>query len=871
MPGLGAVTRGLVALRRQFPNVEDEALELFADAGGGRPDHDGIVALGEMQLEAAQAGPAASSASQLLPTRSCEVRLLAADPAAAAGRKSPDEDCGRRFELRFEGGEDPPRMGTVLLIEGLDAGDDPANPRVAAMAIPTGEVLALEPQAPPTCFWVREYGMHELRLQMPGGAVRRCSFMVTSQLGDFAATFDHFNDSCDWVWDGQWTEELEEATMELLAALDNHFGELEAMFARSPMGSTMLSELEPSRKRLESSLAKALEQHDVQAVGRVYSAVRGLLSSQSMLDMFAPMLGGTNSGPLQDSPLYHSVIAFERARFAAASEAKRAEVRGALSRLIDAADAHVAEAHNAPSSSELPAKWHRHLRDTFVQMRDDPEAVIHPLPFQQLRGGGGGHVADLMRSMADGFGTQGGAGSVRRADAIEAVSVLRPQASYEEAQAKVNRWAESLVDESVSFGSPVQPFVVHGGEPWVHTVMAGLQSLLSLGFGYVTQGPDNSESSKMVALLDRVRASLPLDDEDEFLCDRRRRDRLKDVCRVVRAARKKGQRLSLSANTDFAGALRALREHHSDNWVGPSLEAVWRKMLPEHRVFAFELWLHESGAPEGTPPRLVAADFGHPHTHGQAYYVATRFFDREFRNLQPGFILAFAEAACLKHAGFALWDLGGADKSPMMQYKPQVAIEMDRSDFLRRLRECGKGPSGAECPGAPLPARMQLPIQEPGSAAPACGDRIPVGVVFEDIQEDDLWGAVHLRAKEEAARLAQEAASKAAKKQQRPPKAARNAEKAAKAKKMQGPALGAANMETAGGASGDVTSEQAGKADGALVAEKATVETSEESAKAAARQQFMSIFQRLMAEGLTRNDAAASALQLISSSSVPAA
>ena len=28
------------------------------------------------------------------------------------------------------------------------------------------------------------------------------------------------------------------------------------------------------------------------------------------------------------------------------------------------------------------------------------------------------------------------------------------------------------------------------------------------------------------------------------------------------------------------------------------------------------------------PKQLVAADFGHAHTFGRAYYVATRFFDR---------------------------------------------------------------------------------------------------------------------------------------------------------------------------------------------------------------------------------------------------
>merc|ERR1719240_778796 len=108
-------------------------------------------------------------------------------------------------------------------------------------------------------------------------------------------------------------------------------------------------------------------------------------------------------------------------------------------------------------------------------------------------------------------------------------------------------------------------------------------------------------------------------------------------------------------------------------------------MSEARRIFAFELWLHEvaKDGGEAKAPRLVAADFGHPHTHGLAYYVTTRFFDREFRTLQPGFILAFAESECMRRAGVELWDLGGADKSPMMAYKPQVAIEMNRSEFLR--------------------------------------------------------------------------------------------------------------------------------------------------------------------------------------------
>ena len=46
---------------------------------------------------------------------------------------------------------------------------------------------------------------------------------------------------------------------------------------------------------------------------------------------------------------------------------------------------------------------------------------------------------------------------------------------------------------------------------------------------------------------------------------------------------------------------------------------------------------------------MIAADFGHPHsTYG--FYVATRFFDREYKTCMPGFILAFAEQEVLAEA-----------------------------------------------------------------------------------------------------------------------------------------------------------------------------------------------------------------------------
>ena len=118
----------------------------------------------------------------------------------------------------------------------------------------------------------------------------------------------------------------------------------------------------------------------------------------------------------------------------------------------------------------------------------------------------------------------------------------------------------------------------------------------------------------------------------------------------------------------------------------------------------------------------MAADFGHAHTFGRAYYVATRFFDRQHRTLQPGFLLAYAEAECLRRAGFALWDLGGADRSPMMQYKPQVALEMHRSEFLLRLSELACAEGWGEG------GRAMTDLE---AAPPPGGERVPLGVVFQ--------------------------------------------------------------------------------------------------------------------------------------------
>ena len=56
-------------------------------------------------------------------------------------------------------------------------------------------------------------------------------------------------------------------------------------------------------------------------------------------------------------------------------------------------------------------------------------------------------------------------------------------------------------------------------------------------------------------------------------------------------------------------------------------------------------------------------------------YVATRCFSRDnptHKLLQPGFLLALVECEYLKRHGCLLWDLGGVDRCPIMQYKLEL-------------------------------------------------------------------------------------------------------------------------------------------------------------------------------------------------------
>jgi len=281
----------------------------------------------------------------------------------------------------------------------------------------------------------------------------------------------------------------------------------------------------------------------------------------------------------------------------------------------------------------------------------------------------------------------------------------------------VARWSESLVNGAVLIGSPMRPMRLSARPSDIEQSIHFLRRLLELGFGYVGQGdadPGSSESSDgvLVGMLDRVRATLPLCAQAAFLENKKRRARLRDVARVLRSQAGRGRTFSLRVNSNLTLALAKLQEHHEDNWVGGILEHIWRIMFDRGELLVFELW-----ALEANSEKMIAADFGHPHST-LGFYVATRFFDRDYKTCMPGFILAFAEAQFLFRNGFGFWDLGGTNSSPMMSYKPQVALELTKESFLDLLIETQRRARSG--PG-------------PTSIHP--------GIAIAEIKEEDLWSA----------------------------------------------------------------------------------------------------------------------------------
>lgn len=701
----------------QFPHLDAEVIAAVVEGAGGTANVQAVALLHELQSEAL----ASLSTGQEGGTQSKVIELT----------WQPSGNDGGLVDLGPVGHAGWATLHIRVPAALLEGPPDRQPPRLH-LVLPSGELWPLYWHEPPLVFRPPTWGWYRMLLDAPAGrAVAR--FHVTSVLGDYVEALSELCDVLAWSWDGStWTEALSDASVNLAVGVDAFMEHLSSMIG--PMlastRSSFKSLIDAPKRVLENQLARILEQHDAQAVGMMHTAVRDLWQQAGDMTMLTPFLNSSVAAGSGMQMFFQAASEFERARQDSIGAPQRGNVRAALQNLVFAADRYVAHmnmlersgAHVAGAAALLK-QWNSAggLRAELREAVTQDTVTLELRTIVQLQSGGASVLAAMLAQvMSASSGCVGGDPAV----AAESMSFLSPDkllAGGQELRALVTRWSETLISGIVVVGSAVQPRQFSSAPCEVERSSLTLLTLLQLGFGYVVQGDDppaatgSSESCEctLAAMIDRTRAALPLGSQEAFLQERRRRSRLRDVMRAVRSQAKQGRHFSLRVNSSLEVALTMLREHHEDNWVGSVLEKVWSEMFAKGDVVIFELWVLEKDGTE----RLIAADFGHPHSH-RCFYVATRFFDRAYRSCMPGFILAFAEAEALAKRGFQLWDLGGTNSSPMMQYKSQVAIEMRKGLFFDELHAVQQ--------------------QEHTMVAPP---KLLPGVIVPQLREEDLWGA----------------------------------------------------------------------------------------------------------------------------------
>ncbi len=148
---------------------------------------------------------------------------------------------------------------------------------------------------------------------------------------------------------------------------------------------------------------------------------------------------------------------------------------------------------------------------------------------------------------------------------------------------KLLRLGERMVGGAYMVGSnPLNPFS-SSSNPQEKTAQL-INSILSTGTcGYVCQSEPHEY---VLGTLDRNSAWHDLgeffatSDSSSGLGNKHvpREKRLKDVCRLLRMAKRQNLGFQFAVNVDSAEAVRCLREYHPDNWVGKSLVDVWTLM-----------------------------------------------------------------------------------------------------------------------------------------------------------------------------------------------------------------------------------------------------------------------------------------------------
>jgi len=535
-----------------------------------------------------------------------------------------------------------------------------------------------------------EFGTHVIRVTCDSKKADDYRIIVLTPVYRYAASLDRLYDQLFWSWEGNWHAELESTTVTLVLAVEDNLKKfiegMESMLKAFGQGTDTAQLL----TTLQENMGNALQDHDETALGRLHQAIYQFLEVGMM--------------PWPAS-FKDAVANFEQVKFKYSNQDK---VKDALVLVHSALRAHVAQAKVerkalAPNDAYMQRldKFEQRMGAMLAKGQVDLSLMweLRPKPFERMFsmfGGGSGSQAG---------GDAKGALKTTKISYLPSLELEEVAAGGQALEHKVSLYNETLLGDALMVGSLLGYEVGFD----IERDRKMIQNLLMAGFGYLT-----SKGGKIIPTLNSVRAVLPLPERissssssstateakdsgqkrkkgsgaaagplDAWKCKyvhRKLKKRAKDVARVVRNQPRHKGKLSVRLNTDFKQTMSLLKSHHKDSWVGEKLQRVWEIMWEQKEMVVFELWYGEE---------MIAADIA--HCVGRSFYVATRFFAKEHRKFQPGFLLALVETKVLADAGFALWDLGGTDSSPMMSYKEVVAHEMSRPEFLEHFRRVRLG------------------------------------------------------------------------------------------------------------------------------------------------------------------------------------
>eukprot|EP00468_Gymnochlora_sp_CCMP2014_P005846 CAMPEP_0167754148 /NCGR_PEP_ID=MMETSP0110_2-20121227/8108_1 /TAXON_ID=629695 /ORGANISM="Gymnochlora sp., Strain CCMP2014" /LENGTH=852 /DNA_ID=CAMNT_0007639993 /DNA_START=72 /DNA_END=2631 /DNA_ORIENTATION=+ len=522
-------------------------------------------------------------------------------------------------------------------------------------------------------FVPEEYGLHTLRVMCDKKSSEDFYFVATSPVFEYCSALDRLYDQLFWSWEGKWHEEIEHSLLQLVIEIEDNLKKFLNSMEQTLSSFGHGSDTKMMITNLQDNMGDAMTNHDKTAVGRLHQSVYQFLEMGIL--------------PLPAS-FREALAHFERVKFKHSNQAKvkssLLEVQRALARHATQAAKDMGQQDHYVTTLLNTQKM---LDSMLAQNKINLSLMweLRPKPLMSL-------FASLQ--------------GVKIVNARSKVNYL-PSLTLEEVIAggkaldeKVSLYGESLLGDALM----VQSLLGYSVGKNIAQDRKMIMNLLHAGFGYLT-----SRGGKIIPTLNSVRAVLPLPDMNKVEGKgkkslrgevsprakkgknntkfkgwhpglRKLKKRAKDVARTVRNLPRPNGKLSIRVNTEFKETIKLLREHHKDSWVGESIEKVWEAMWKDGDMITFELWYGNE---------LIGADLA--HCVGNSFYVATRFFKKEYRKFQPGFLLALVETKLLANAGFSLWDLGGTDSSPMMAYKKDVSIEMSRPEFLSRFRPARSG------------------------------------------------------------------------------------------------------------------------------------------------------------------------------------